>query len=514
MKTISRSLCDLLGVDYVTAVCEAQSFLTGTDPGKLQAIANEAVEFFPEPLQQRLDGLLEKVGTQVVRGLPGSTNGAPSAAFGDAQHQEMAPLAGLGFIRVGEDGRAYFIGKSEHYHASVGHQFPGYRLIEKAKRLGICNATHNNSRGYVTRLAERELVRVANGLEKGDSPGLECVLSSTEPHVLNRVINLETGSLAVEAALKMMLARFYRLDATCAAPTYAGRIPVFLVLADQAGGKTANYHGTTVLTQVLRGMWPGFADSLEKSGQYVVRAVEINDAAHFERLVEEYDRGSYKVAGFLHELVLMNYGAIKLTPDFVTQTHTLCSERDIPILVDEIQSCMWSPELFLFREYNCTPDFVSAGKGFPGGEYAGSRILTTAAMDSLSQFGALVTNGQEELASLAYLITIEFAEANREHTRDVGTYYHREAATLVEEYPSLIKRVEGEAHMTSLFFDTPKLAAGMASLLSRDFCIDVSAQTYKADCPPAVLTKLPLISSRKAVDFVIGKMRDALCRLS
>ena len=514
MNSISRSLCDLLGTDYVAAVCEAQSFLTGTDPGELQAIANEEVVFFPEPFQHRLDELLEKVGTQVVGGLPGSTNGAPSAAFGSAQHQEMAPLSGLGFIRIGEDGRAYFIGKSEHYHASLGHQFPGYRLIENARKLGICNATHNNTRGYVTRLVERELVRAANGLDKGDCHGLERILSSTDLHVLNRVINLETGSLAVEAALKMMLTRFYRLDATCAAPTYAGRTPVFLVLADQAGGKTANYHGTTVLTQMLRGMWPGFSDSLEKSGQYVVRSVAVNDAAHFEKLVEEYDGGAYKIAGFLHELVLMNYGAIKLTPEFVTRTHKLCSERDIPILIDEIQSCIWSPELFLFREYDCTPDFVTAGKGFPGGEYASSRILTTAAMDSLNQFGALVTNGQQELASLAYLITIEFAEANREHTRDVGNYYHGEVAKLAEEYPSLIKQVEGEAHMTSLFFDTPKLAAEFADRLSRDSCIDVSAQTYKVDCPPAVLTKLPLVSSRKAVDFVIARMRDALRMLS
>ena len=35
--------------------------------------------------------------------------------------------------------------------------------------------------------------------------------------------------------------------------------------------------------------------------------------------------------------------------------------------------------------------------------YPASKILTSAAFDSLSQFGALVTNGQEELASLAYL---------------------------------------------------------------------------------------------------------------
>ena len=51
-------------------------------------------------------------------------------------------------------------------------------------------------------------IAAANGLAPGD-PALEGVIASRKPGVLSRVINLETGSLAVEAALKMMLARFY-----------------------------------------------------------------------------------------------------------------------------------------------------------------------------------------------------------------------------------------------------------------------------------------------------------------
>ena len=45
-----------------------------------------------------------------------------------------------------------------HYHAALGHDFPGYRLLQIAGRLGVCNATHNNTRGHMTRLLERELV--------------------------------------------------------------------------------------------------------------------------------------------------------------------------------------------------------------------------------------------------------------------------------------------------------------------------------------------------------------------
>ncbi|MCK4982601.1 MAG: aminotransferase class III-fold pyridoxal phosphate-dependent enzyme, partial [Victivallaceae bacterium] len=454
MKTICKSLCDLLGTEYISAVCEAQAFLTGEEQAKFEAIADEKVDFFSGSFQNRLDGLLSKVSAKVCNGLQNSNTGAATASFAGAQHNEMAPLAGLGPIRIGENGKAYLIGKSEHYHASLGHHFPGYRLIENAKKIGICNVTHNNTRGYITRILERELIRVANGLAKDDITGLEKVLASKEEHVLNRVTNLETGSLAVEASLKMMLARFYRLDSTYDTPKYAGKTPVFLVMADNVGGKQANYHGTTILTQMLRGMWPGFAEKLEAAGCFKVVPVKINDIDFFTETVTEYDKEEYKIAGFFHELVLMNYGGIKLTQEFVSAAHALCRKHNIPIMIDEIQSCMWSPELFMFKEYKCKPDFVSVGKGFPGGQYPASKILTTAVMDSLNQFGALVTNGQEELASLSYLITMEFAESNSKETREIGQYYNTQAAKLVAKYSHILEWLAGEAHMTTFVFKT------------------------------------------------------------
>lgn len=79
------------------------------------------------------------------------------------------------------------------------------------------------------------------------------------------MLNLETGSLAVEAALKMMLSRFDTLDGS--APVYAGRIPVFLVMADNDGGVTAGYHGTTVLAQMLRGLWPSLAENAKRAAR-------------------------------------------------------------------------------------------------------------------------------------------------------------------------------------------------------------------------------------------------------
>ncbi len=509
LTNLQLSLIDLLGEEYIQAVCAARAFIEGKDAQFLRAIAEEQVPFYPDEFQKRVDELLESVGTRVCEGYGHSSQGASTNSFSGAAKHTMAPLSGFGCFRIGEDGKLYLISKSEHYHAAVGHSFPGYTLIEHARKLGIPNATHNNTRGHITRILEQELIRVANGLEKSDRQGLQQVIESSEPRVLNRVLNLETGSLAVEAALKMMLARFYRLEKTFDAPIYHGRIPVFLVMADYEGGKEANYHGTTILTQTLRGMWPEFYTGLETQRLMQVESVNINDIQDFERKLAEYDTGVYKVAGFFHEIILMNYGGVRLHEEFLQRAYADCRERDVPIIVDEIQSCIWSPELFLFREYDLTPDFVSIGKGFPGGEYAASRLITTAPLDSLNQFGALVTNGQEELAALTYLITMEFAQANAQHTREVGEFYERELQGLGQKYSGVIDRIEGQRHLATLYFYAADKAVTFCKLLN-DQGIDISAQTYKANCPPSALTKLPLTATVRIVEFVIKKMDEVL----
>lgn len=507
---ICRSLTDIAGEDYMDAVCRASAALGLGTYESLKSLAGKKVEFWPDAFAVRAEELALRSGEKITEGLESSFPGAPTHAFAAAFHRESAPLSGYGGVRVGENGRIAFLGKSEHYQASLGHNFPGFKLLEYAARIGITNLTHNNTRGMLTRLLERELVRTANGIAPQDDESLEAVLHSEEKHVINRVINLETGSLACEAAFKMAMARFYRLQKDFPPPVYSGRIPVFVVLADSHGGKAANYHGTTVFTQMLRGLWPELCQGMIRAGLMEVVPCAINDPDDFRGIVEKYDSGKYKIALFSHELVLMNYGGIRLSDEFVTRTHALCDEHDIPVLVDEIQSCMWSPEIFLFREYKCRPDFVSVGKGFPGGQYPASKILTTAPMDNLNQFGALVTNGQEELASLANLITLEFARANAEHTARIGALWRQRLQQITQPFGDILSGVEGDHLLTSILFHDSETAGKFSRILSEQMFIDVSTQTYKPECPKAALLKLPLITSGKSIEFIAGRIQTAL----
>ena len=510
IENLRLSLSDLLGADYTRAVCEARALLTGENPEALRALADEKIDWYPEAFARRQEELMERVGCRVTDGFAGDEAGAPTDSYRAAQHSGAAPLSALGAFRVGEDGRLYFTGKSEHYQIPLGHGFPGYALIDRARALGVPNATHNNTRGFITRTLERRLIAAANGL-RPDDPALEGVIASRKPGVLSRVINLETGSLAVEAALKMMLARFYSLDGSSA--PYAGRIPVFLVMADQAGGLAGNYHGTTVVAQTLRGLWPEFTRKMEDAGIYRVVSVPINDAAGFRQAIETWNTPPYKTAGFCHEIIMMNYGAIRLEEAYLQAAYRLCRGSDTPGLCDEIQSCAWYEGLFLFRQYGLTPDFVSVGKGFPGGLYPASRLLVSGAFDCLSQFGALVTNGQEELASLAYLVTMEFVSHNGAHIEAVGKTYHDALRQLAARHPALCSGAEGDGHMSALCFHQVPDAAAFAARMNREFCVDISAQTYKANCRPVALTKLPLLVTEPMVGKLIAWMEQCLSEM-
>lgn len=512
---LSLSLADLCGEAYVAMASCGHAFLHGVSESDLTETGRTKVDFFPAAFQARIAALREQVGEQVIVGLRSETSaGASIDSFNGATKTALAPVSGLGPYRVGENGRLYLTTKSEHYHASLGHSFPGYQLIEHARRLGIPNATHNNTRGHITRLMEQALVATANGLEFDDEPGLQAVLATRQLDVMNRVLNLETGSLALEAALKMILARFYRVQPGMGTPQYAGKTPVILVVGDEEGGLGGNYHGTTILTQIMRGMWPEMAERLASAGAFQVVTVRPNNHEDLARVFAEYNTATTQIAGFFHEIVMMNYGGLLLSREFLHAAYDLCAAHDVPTVCDEIQSCIWNHEIFMFRDYGLKPTFVSVGKGFPGGEYPASRIIFSAAMDNdLPQFGALVTNGQEELASLAYLITLTWAKANAGVTRSVGEYFAERLRAVAQEFDGLVTAVEGYGHMSTLYIrDLDSAKAIAAALVSSG--LDISAQTYKADCPPALLTKLPLIADHGLVDFVVDRIRQTLAQFS
>ena len=198
----------------------------------------------------------------------------------------------------------------------------------------------------------------------------------------------------------------------------------------------------------------------------LVRPVKINDIADFAAVLARWDTGPYKVAAFFHEIVLMNYGAVRLEQDYLTKAYALCREHDVPVVADEIQSCIWSPEFFLFREYGLRPDVVSVGKGCPGGEYPAARILCSSGAWTPSRSSARwsPTGRRRSRPSRSSSPWPSRAPTAATSTRPASTT-RRASRTCAARHPGVIEKMEGRRHLASLFFrDTDKLTRFVGAL--------------------------------------------------
>ena len=67
LKNIERSLTDLLGEDYMRAVCAARSALTGEDEAQLLRLADERVAFCPADYAARQEALTVREGSGYIK---------------------------------------------------------------------------------------------------------------------------------------------------------------------------------------------------------------------------------------------------------------------------------------------------------------------------------------------------------------------------------------------------------------------------------------------------------------
>jgi len=74
------------------------------------------------------------------------------------------------------------------------------------------------------------------------------------------------------------------------------------------------------------------------------------------------------VCAVMLELIQGEGGVLPLEPDYVKEVAKLCNERDLLLLIDEVQTGVGrTGTLFAFQQYGINPDVVSFAKGIAGG---------------------------------------------------------------------------------------------------------------------------------------------------
>ena len=130
-----------------------------------------------------------------------------------------------------------------------------------------------------------------------------------------------------------------------------------------------SFHGRTLTTLAATGqehfhelfqpLTPGFVH------------VEANNVEALKNAVEENN-----LAGIMLECVQGEGGVNPLTPEFMAAAETLAKEKDIPLIIDEVQTGNGrTGKLYSYMHFGVTPDIVSTAKGLGGGLPIGATLL-------------------------------------------------------------------------------------------------------------------------------------------
>ncbi len=427
---------------------------------------------------QRFDTpqLLARVG-QTLTEVPSFTPIDKSALQDSFGGNQKGPsddfLVGRGLFYITEQRRLFLDCTSGHYQMLWGYNHPELcAAIEAATRAGVIWDNHSN-------IPQSPLKRLAQKLvELGNAPGEKDPLDTVQ-------LGVCTGSVACAAALKIQLKVFERERGGQA-------VPVILVL-------NGNYHGTDMVPQFMRGMWPGMVQRCE------VVLLEPNDTDALEKAFRAYGT---RVAGFWAEPIMMNREAIAVEPDYLRLAQRWCRETGALMCLDEIQSGFWQPEIFEYRRLGLQPDLVVLGKGMTAGFHPLSGVLMHQRHDVLEQYDAISTNGSAALPAFVALCSLELIQQNAARVRAIARRIQKGFEDLAAEFPRLLLCACGRGHLAGLKFKNVANAKQFQGhLLEAGLWTRVHAYH---EGHSTILTKLGLLADDGIVDFVLETFRCLL----
>jgi acetylornithine/N-succinyldiaminopimelate aminotransferase len=138
-----------------------------------------------------------------------------------------------------------------------------------------------------------------------------------------------------------------------------------------------SFHGRTLTTLAATGQEVFHRDFLPLTEGFVY--AKANDIESVRALTEAND-----IAGIFFECVQGEGGVVPLEKDFVQALADIAKEKDILLMVDEVQTGNGrTGTLYAYMQYGITPDIVSTAKGLGGGLPIGATMLGEKVQDVL-----------------------------------------------------------------------------------------------------------------------------------
>jgi acetylornithine/N-succinyldiaminopimelate aminotransferase len=209
------------------------------------------------------------------------------------------------------------------------------------------------------------------------------------------------------------------------------------------------------------------------------------------------------VAAVLLEPIQGESGVVPLSDDLLSGVRTLCDERDLLLVVDEVQSGMGRTGRWWAHQHaGVTPDVMTVAKGLGGGVPIGA-VLATPRADVLEPGDHGSTFGGNPLAAAVACVVLSTIEDEKlvERAGRVGEYL-RESLLSLRSDGVPVATVRGRGLMLGLVLDEPiAVRAGRAAL---DCGVIVNSIGER------VLRMLPALTiTEEEIDEALRRLRQA-----
>jgi len=246
-------------------------------------------------------------------------------------------------------------------------------------------------------------------------PAIEAAKKLKRVSGMDRVFFTNSGAEAIEGAIKAARKYAYLKDGTTDHEIIA---------------MEHSFHGRTMGALSVTGN-PKYREAFQPMiGN--IRFATLND---FESVLANV---TDKTCAILFETVQGEGGIYPATEEFMKKVKALCEERDILLILDEIQCGMGrTGEMFAWQRYGIKPDIMTTAKALGCGVPVGAFMMTEkVGQNSLVAGDHGTTYGGNPLACAAICKVLDlFEEMNiLENVRETGAYLQEKLDELVKDY--------------------------------------------------------------------------------
>lgn len=231
-----------------------------------------------------------------------------------------------------------------------------------------------------------------------------------------------------------------------------------------------------------------------------VKFADFNDLESVKAQVTE------KTCAVILETVQGEGGIYPADPEFLKGVEKLCHEKDILLILDEIQCGMGrTGELFAWQAYDVKPDVMTVAKALGCGVPVGAFVLNEkTAKNSLVPGDHGTTYGGNPLACAAVSKVFDLFEEKKilEHVRQITPYLEKKLDELAEKHSCIAAR-RGKGLMQGLVITGFPVGQLVTKAIEKGLFV-ISAGSDVLRLVP------PLIIEEKHVDEMISKLENAI----